>query len=198
MSVSYKSTHDETVRLFQSDFLEFFTRVHPSVPVLLYMPFILWFLYRASIIPTVSWMGILAVFLSGAFTWSFMEYLIHRFIFHFKPKGKRAKKIFYLFHGIHHDYPNDSRRLVMPPVVSLPIALTLLFLLFGKPYREVFLAGFGVGYLSYDMIHYAVHHFLLKRGILFYIKQHHLRHHFKDATKGFGVSSSLWDLVFKT
>src|SRR5262249_16953897 len=118
--------------------------------------------------------------------------------FHYKAKGESSKKFFYLIHGIHHDYPNDSKRLVMPPVVSLPIALPLILFSWGNPVAEILVAGFGFGYLSYDMIHYAVHHFSLKGSIATSLKQYHLRHHFQDAERGFGVSSALWDSFLGT
>jgi len=196
--VLYISTKDETVRLFKNNFLEFLTRVHPSIPVLFYLPLILWMMWRAFTISSFSYLQIGLLFLFGILTWSLAEYLLHRFVFHFRAKTKFSQKIFHLMHGIHHDYPNDSKRLVMPPIISLPVAILLLILFFGKPAWEIYAAGFGLGYLVYDMTHYMVHHFSFQSGVLLQLKQHHLRHHFQDSERGFGVSSSLWDLFFKT
>jgi len=142
------------------------------------------------------------LFAAGVIAWTLAEYLIHRHLFHFEPRGRLTKQLFWLFHGIHHDYPNDSRRLVMPPAVSVPLALLFYagyLVLLGKPRVDPFFAGFLTGYLAYDMIHYAIHHLAWRRSrIGLFLKQHHFRHHFQDGDRGFGVSSPLWDYVFGT
>jgi sterol desaturase/sphingolipid hydroxylase (fatty acid hydroxylase superfamily) len=201
MSAKFVSSKDETVRLFKSDFFEFFSRVHPSVPVILYLPLVVYLLYRAATNPLLSVSGIIMLFLAGWLAWTATDYLLHRFVFHFEPKGEFQKSIFYLFHGIHHDYPNDSWRLVMPPAVSIPLAVIFyaaFYWLIGKPHHEPFFAGFVFGYLCYDMIHYAVHHFPMNKGLALYLRQYHIRHHFQDETRSFGVSSPLWDYVLGT
>ena len=201
MPAKFVSNKDETARLFKSDFMEFFSRVHPSVPVILYLPLVVYLMYRSVSNSTLSAGSIALLFVGGMLSWTLMEYLMHRYVFHFEPRGEFAKRIFYLFHGIHHDYPNDSKRLVMPPAVSIPLAVIFyaLFLwLLGKPFNEPFFAGFLLGYLCYDMIHYAVHHFPMNKGVALYLRQYHIRHHFKDEDRSFGVSSPLWDYVFRT
>ena len=106
-----------------------------------------------------------------------------------------------MFHGVHHDYPNDSMRLVMPPSVSLPLA-ALFYLLFrlimGPVNVAPFFAGFLLGYLFYDITHYALHHFAIKKKFWLDLKQHHMKHHYKSPDEGFGVSQSWWDTVFRT
>ena len=53
-------------------------------------------------------------FLLGVLLWTLLEYLIHRYIFHYEPKTGVGKRLHYIIHGVHHDYPNDGKRLVMP------------------------------------------------------------------------------------
>ncbi len=201
MAKQYVSNKDETVRLFQNDFMEFWSRVHPSVPVILYLPLIAYLLYWAATQPLLSAGNLILLFVTGWFAWTLTEYVLHRFVFHFTPRGEWQQRIFYLFHGIHHDYPNDSRRLVMPPVVSIPLAVIFYALfnwLLGKPQVAPFFAGFVFGYLCYDMIHYAVHHWPLNHGVALYLRQYHIRHHFQDSERSYGVSSPIWDYVFGT
>jgi sterol desaturase/sphingolipid hydroxylase (fatty acid hydroxylase superfamily) len=107
----------------------------------------------------------------------------------------------FLLHGVHHDYPNDSKRLVMPPSVSIPLAVLfygLFILVLGEVYTAPFLAGFLVGYICYDEIHYATHHAPMKSRFWLAIKHHHILHHFRDPERGFGVSNPAWDYVFGT
>jgi len=202
MSGNFVSKKDESVRLFQSDFLEFLTRVHWSIPLVIYVPVIGFLLHGASRADGLGRASTAWMFAAGVIAWTLAEYLIHRHVFHFQPRGRLMKQLFWLFHGVHHDYPNDSRRLVMPPAVSAPLALLFYagFLeLLGKPRVDPFFAGFLTGYLAYDMIHYAIHHLAWRRSrIGLFLKQHHFRHHFQDGDRGFGVSSPLWDYVFGT
>jgi sterol desaturase/sphingolipid hydroxylase (fatty acid hydroxylase superfamily) len=116
-------------------------------------------------------------------------------------KGELGARIHFIFHGVHHDYPSDSRRLVMPPSVSIPLATLFYFLfrfLIGDISVHPFFAGFLTGYLFYDITHYAVHHFNMHSKFWLAIKNHHIKHHFQDPDKGYGVSSPIWDYVFRT
>jgi len=196
----YVSKKNETVRMFESDFIEFFSRVHPATPLLLYMPVIGYMLYLSLWQRKLSILAVGGLFLLGIVLWTLLEYLIHRYIFHYEPKSHLGKRLHYIVHGVHHDYPNDARRLVMPPSISVPLAVLfyiLFLLIFGRLAPGVF-AGLVFGYVCYDMLHYATHHFPMKRGLWLWLKQYHLRHHYKDDDAGFGISSPLWDFVFGT
>jgi sterol desaturase/sphingolipid hydroxylase (fatty acid hydroxylase superfamily) len=186
--------------MFESDFMEFFTRVHPVTPLVLYLPVIGYMLYVSLWQRRLSMLAVAALFLLGVLLWTLLEYLIHRYIFHYEPKTRPGQRLHYIIHGVHHDYPNDARRLVMPPSISVPLAFLfygLFLLIFGSLAPAVF-AGLVFGYVCYDMLHYATHHFGMKRGMWLWLKQYHLRHHFKDDHVGYGISSPLWDYVFRT
>ena len=198
---NYVSNKDESARLFESDFLELFTHVHWSVPLIVFLPVVSYFLYQASLNPLIGSWSILLLFVAGVLVWTFTEYILHRFVFHYEPKSTIGKRLHFLLHGIHHDYPNDSLRLVMPPIVSGPLAAIFYFLflvLLGSTMVPAFFAGFIVGYLFYDMIHYATHHAPLKGKTGQRLKHHHMRHHYQTMHYNYGVSSPLWDFVFRT
>jgi dihydroceramide fatty acyl 2-hydroxylase len=198
MAKLYVSNKDESARLFKSDFLEKFTHVHWSVPILLYVPVTIYFLTRP--LQVTLGMAVL-LFLGGLLFWTVTEYMLHRFVFHYNPSSAWGQKIHFLAHGVHHDYPNDSGRLVMPPSVSVPLAILfygLFSLLIPGVFLPLFFAGFLFGYVCYDTIHYATHHATLKGKLGHWLKQYHLRHHYLDNGRGFGVSTPLWDYVFGT
>lgn len=196
----YISNKDETVRMFKSDFMEFFSHVHPATPLVLYLPVIAYMLYAAIWQSQLSILAIVGLFFVGVLVWTLLEYIIHRWVFHYEPKTSVGRKLHFIVHGVHHDYPNDGRRLVMPPAVSIPLAIVfwLVFAVSLGRFAPAVSAGFGVGYVCYDSIHYAIHHFPMKRGVWLWLKQYHLRHHYHDDHAGFGVSSPLWDYVFRT
>ena len=196
----YVSKQNETVRMFKSDFMEFFSRVHPAIPLVLYLPVVGYMLYVSLWQRRLSILAVAALFLLGVLLWTLIEYLIHRYIFHYEPTSRVGKQLHFIVHGVHHDYPNDARRLVMPPSISVPLAFLfygLFLVIFGGLAPAVF-AGLVLGYVCYDMLHYATHHFGMKRGVWLWLKQYHLRHHFKDDHVGYGISSPLWDYVFRT
>jgi sterol desaturase/sphingolipid hydroxylase (fatty acid hydroxylase superfamily) len=187
--------------MFENSLLERLSRVHPAVPPLLYLPVIVFLLVRAV---THEHLGVAAV--AGAFAfglawWSLMEYLLHRFVFHFRPDNAWGRRLHFIIHGVHHDHPHDPMRLVMPPSVSLPLA-ALVFLLFrallGPEWSLPFFAGFLIGYLVYDMTHYHIHHHRSDNRLSIALRRYHYRHHFQQSDRGFGVTSSLWDRVFRT
>ncbi|HEY9165223.1 MAG TPA: sterol desaturase family protein [Candidatus Kryptonia bacterium] len=196
----YVSNQDQSVRMFKNGFLELFSHVHPAVPAIIYFPVVAYMFYRA-IVTDISLYYVLPLLLFGILVWSLTEYTLHRYVFHFMPKSTFGKQIHFMFHGVHHDYPNDSTRLVMPPIVSIPLAVLFYFVfqnILGAHYLPPFFAGFILGYLSYDLTHYAVHHFGLKGKVGLYLKQQHMRHHYMDPDGNYGVSSPLWDFVFGT
>jgi sterol desaturase/sphingolipid hydroxylase (fatty acid hydroxylase superfamily) len=139
------------------------------------------------------------------FLWTLLEYTVHRFLFHMPPRTPLMERISFLFHGIHHVQPACKTRLVMPPVVSLPLAVIVALLyttitnLLGLSYWFwPMLAGTMTGYLIYDMIHYATHHWPLRWGYLKYLKRYHMKHHYKVDDAYYGITSPVWDYVFGT
>lgn len=201
MSKLYVSNKDETPRLFSNDFIEFFSKVHWTVPLIIYIPVVMYFLYISYFNFGISLLNIILLYLAGIFAWTLKEYLLHRFIFHYTPKTDFGRRMVYIFHGIHHAYPKDSLRLVMPPSVSIPLAFLFYFFykfLLGGIAVNPFFAGVVSGYLMYDMTHYSIHHFAIKNKVFLKIKSHHMKHHYTDHNLGYGVSQPLWDFVFKT
>ena len=201
MAKNFVSNKDETARMFESDFLEAFSKVHFSVPLFIYVPVITYLFYISIFEYAAPALDIIGLIITGAAVWTLTEYLLHRFMFHFPAKGKFGIRISFIFHGVHHDYPNDSKRLVMPPSVSIPLAVAFYFLfkvLLGVYSVAPFYIGFIGGYLFYDITHYAIHHFSMHSKFWLAIKNHHMRHHYQEEARGYGVSSPFWDLIFRT
>ncbi len=201
MTKNFVSNKDETVRMFRSDFMESLSRVHPAIPLLIFVPVILYMLYQSIFSFKIEALSVIGLVLFGLFIWTITEYLLHRFVFHLELKSKIGARVHFIFHGVHHDYPSDSKRLVMPPSVSIPLATMFYFLfrfLIGGVSVHPFFAGFLTGYLFYDMTHYAIHHFNMHSKFWLGLKNHHIKHHYQNPNKGYGVSSPLWDLVIGT
>ncbi len=193
------------IRLFKSDFLEFFTHISPVTVIVIWLPIVI-ILLASSVAAHTEAPIITNALVIGLFLWTFAEYTLHRFLFHHKPTSPRQERIFFLFHGIHHAQPQVKTRLVMPLPVSVPMALIfygLFYLIVGRllggaAWVNPLMGGFLAGYLAYDLTHYATHHFAMRSGYAKFIKRHHMAHHYKDPDTRFGVSSPLWDYAFRT
>ncbi len=197
---------DVPIRLFKSDFLEFFTHISPLVILAIWLPVALFFLVSSILASDAGAFRIVAGTLIGIFVWTLTEYTMHRFVFHYRARTPRQDRIVFLFHGVHHAQPKCKTRLVMPPIVSVPLALIFYAAysvvvggLLGAPqWIAPLFAGFVFGYLCYDLTHYATHHLPMRSGYLKLVKRYHMLHHYKTPGLRFGVSSPLWDHVFGT
>jgi dihydroceramide fatty acyl 2-hydroxylase len=188
-------------RMFESDFLEAASRVHPVTPFLFYIPTIIgilaWALGSGTTTP-----GRVAAFVPlGIVTWQLMEYAIHRGWFHWEGSGRFSRRVHDIVHGYHHHYPDDGLRLVMPPSASLPLAFLVAGILwtFGRPDVTVPLyCGIVAGYLWYDFLHYSVHHHKPRTAWGRALRAHHLAHHFACPDRNFGISHRWVDRLLGT
>ena len=186
--------------LFKNKFLERLTRTHISVPITILCVFAAGMIAWAAYYNLLSWATIISMFLAGMLTFSLVEYLVHRYLFHVTPNSKAKEKFQYTIHGVHHEYPKDLERLAMPPILSaiISIVLLLLFVWAMGDYALAFLPGFLVGYCAYLGVHFIVHAWPPPKNLFKKLWINHSIHHYKDNEIAFGVSSPLWDYVFGT
>lgn len=186
-------------RLFKNPLLDKLSRVHWSTPLFLYAPVVV-VLAVASLEAFSLWFVASAAALGYLF-WTLFEYFAHRFLFHLELPGQIGSRIHFLVHGVHHEHPSDPKRLVMPALLSGPILLSAygdVRLAFGLPQGYPVLMGVVIGYLVYDMTHYYLHHAEPRTRLGLTLRRLHMLHHFRDPTRGFGVSAPYWDYVFKS
>jgi sterol desaturase/sphingolipid hydroxylase (fatty acid hydroxylase superfamily) len=199
--MKFEKIHNKgQAQLFRNEYLEMLTKTHPLVIWGIYLPLIGYFLYYSSARLDYSIVRIILVLLSGVLFWTFFEYIMHRFIFHWVAENERARKIVYVMHGNHHEFPRDKERLFMPPVPSLIIASIIFFLVNLVIGGNVFMffPGFVLGYLLYGSMHFAIHAWNPPYKWMKPLWRNHHLHHYKDDHKGFGVSTTIWDRVFGT
>lgn len=189
-----------TRTLFDNRMLERLTRTPFYIPVTLYYVIGVATLVYAGIAPAIHFTRVWWMFPAGMFLFTLVEYFIHRFVFHFETKTSAGEQIKYHIHGVHHEYPRDKDRLVMPPVMSIVISsgfLAIFQAIFGAA-GWLFFGGFVAGYSNYLMVHYAVHAWRPPSNFLRVLWTHHALHHYSDPEGAFAVSFPLWDHVFGT
>lgn len=198
------------LRIFDSAILEACTHcpwyVVPIVwiPVAAYSTFMCYQGFNQDILTT------LIFFVSGVIFWTFLEYALHRFLFHLAapddgPNWRKYTQ--FLAHGLHHKVPFDPGRLVMPPIpcfILVTIIWNIVRLVIPLNPAYGLLGGGLVGYMGYDLMHYYLHHGNpAPNSYLWHLRQHHNRHHFEsykgeNEVKGYGITNFFWDEVFGT
>jgi sterol desaturase/sphingolipid hydroxylase (fatty acid hydroxylase superfamily) len=189
-----------TKKLFANPVLERLSRTHISVPISVFLIYagvlLYWSISHTALSAAVS----TAMFFFGMISFTWIEYMMHRFVFHMKTYSEVRKKLQYTIHGVHHEFPKDKERLAMPPLLSISIA-TVLLLLFRLALGDMvfsFLPGFLVGYAYYLSVHYIVHVYQPPKNIFRALWINHAVHHYKHGEYVFGVSSPLWDYIYGT
>ena len=191
-------------QIFKNPILESLTKTTPVQNIIVYGITIAALIYVA-----IDWVGlsplmVLGLFVSGIFVWTFAEYMLHRYLFHWVTEAKWSQRFHFIMHGSHHQYPKDEERLLMPPVPGLIMAsglfgiFYLIFWIVGYPDLTFgFFPGFFSGYLMYSFVHRATH--TMKPPKRFrHLWHHHSLHHYRFPDKAFGVSNTFWDRVFGT
>lgn len=189
-----------TRTLFRNPILEKLSRTHISVPLTVFAVYALSLLYWSVTHTSLSAGTTIGMFFLGFLSFTLVEYLVHRYVYHLSTHTEWRKKFQYNAHGVHHEFPKDKDRLAMPPLLSITAAtiLLLLFRLVMGDFTFAFLPGFLVGYAYYLSVHYVVHIYQPPKNFLRALWVNHSIHHYKDGDVVFGVSSPLWDYVFGT
>jgi sterol desaturase/sphingolipid hydroxylase (fatty acid hydroxylase superfamily) len=189
-----------TKRLFKNPILEKLTRTHISVPLVIFFSYASALLYWSITHTSLSLATTVTMFFIGMIAFTWVEYIVHRYLFHMGAHTAQRAKVQYTLHGVHHEFPKDKERLAMPPIVSITIStiLLLLFRLVMGDFVFSFLPGFLVGYAGYLSIHYMVHAFQPPKNFFKILWINHSMHHYKDGAEVFGVSSPLWDYIYGT
>ncbi|MET4132448.1 4-hydroxysphinganine ceramide fatty acyl 2-hydroxylase [Porphyrobacter sp. MBR-155] len=149
---------------------------------------------------TLSPLSATGLMLTGWFIWSIFEYIAHRKLFHFDTDRPWLERVVFVIHGNHHVQPRDELRNLMPPIVSVPVSMSiwaLLWALAGDAGTWMFV-GFIGGYVAYDLTHYACHHWPMRGRVGMFFKRHHMQHHFITGHGNFAITAIFWDYVFGT
>lgn len=177
-----------------------FLKTHPIFPAAIYIPLCLVLLWRSYQAP--GFMGSTWVlFFSGLFVWTLLEYGIHRGLLHFADVNALWNMNLARIHTNHHEHPEDISQVIISPIQTLPLMALLygiLRLALSWEHAGALLSGITAGYLCYESFHYAFHApHAPKWAWLTALKKYHARHHFETPDARFGVTTPLWDLVFR-
>ena len=200
MAETLKPQNAGSKLLFKSPILEKLSRTHIAVPITIFFIYAACLLYWSIRNTALSSASTVGMFVLGFVMFTWIEYITHRYVFHMRTFTEARKKIQYVIHGVHHEFPKDKDRLAMPPLVSVTLAtlLLLFFRLILGDFAFSFLPGFLLGYAAYLGVHYMVHVYRPPKNFFRVLWINHSVHHYKNGQSAFGVSSPLWDYIYGT
>lgn len=191
---------DRSPPMFENKFIDGFSRVPWYLVPIVFVPIVAACFAYGIVGAGLGWGTSLSLAAAGLFVWTFSEYWLHRELFHWVPRASWGPRFHFLMHGVHHDYVDDHLRLVMPPAAALGLGALffgLWWTLLGS-WAFPFFAGKVAGYIAYDMTHYYVHHGKVRGTWFKRLRAHHMNHHHNKDGRKYGVSTTLWDHVFRT
>ncbi|MFI9202853.1 sterol desaturase family protein [Streptomyces sp. NPDC053048] len=184
--------------VFESPFLDWFTRTHWLSPVLVLGPLasvLAVFGVRSAGWAAAGWA------VAGYVAWTLAEYWIHRIAYHGSALARFGGRTQWLVHGIHHDHPDDPRRPATPPLTALPLLIAVvcaMWALGGTGPGLCAGAAFVAGSMSQELVHHHLHRGRPSTRLGRALRRHHLLHHYRDEGTRFGVTCPYWDYVFGT
>src|SRR5690606_24013266 len=113
-----KPDNHGSAHMFKNPVLERLSRTHIAIPITLFLAVGAYSLHHGITTTEIAgWLGFVLL-LAGFLSFTFVEYMMHRYLYHMLPTNKIKDKVQYTIHGVHHDYPKDKDRLAMPPFIS--------------------------------------------------------------------------------
>lgn len=149
-----------------------------------------------------SWQQDLLFIIAGVFSWTLIEYALHRFVFHFTARSEFGRKFVYAAHLSHHENPRATNRFFSGLLISLPIAISYFvaaLITTGSLHATTYLfTGLSAGYFCYEWLHFQAHHRRPRLRLFRYLRKYHLLHHYQTPKQRYGVTSPLLDVIFGT
>lgn len=149
-----------------------------------------------------SWRQNVLLFSFGVLSWTLIEYVLHRFIFHYSARSAFGRRLVYAAHLSHHETPRATNRFFSSLLVSLPVATAYLLLAWTATgslrAAALLFAGLAAGYFCYEWLHFQAHHRRPRLRLFRYLRKYHLLHHYQTPELRFGVTSPLFDVIMGT
>jgi Fatty acid hydroxylase len=178
------------------------SKVKTFVPFLIYLPVSLTLSWFALTTRRFSVLALTLLLFAGLVSWGLVEYILHRFIFHFDAVSERGKAFVYAVHLSHHEHPRriDNLFAGLRTSVSVAVIYFLIAWLVLRTWQAASLlfAGLVLGYCFYEYVHYMAHHASPPFRVLRYLKKYHMLHHHQSPDMRFGVTSPIFDILLAT
>jgi sterol desaturase/sphingolipid hydroxylase (fatty acid hydroxylase superfamily) len=143
-----------------------------------------------------TWLGRtewLVCVMGGFGLWTFLEYAIHRWLYH-------GVDFFIRLHDAHHQEPHEH--IGAPPFLGIVLIFVVVYapaMMIAPMVASGLTTGVLAGYMAYQLIHHATHFWKSPRGgYLYRACLHHWAHHYHRELGNFGIMTTFWDHMFGT
>lgn len=149
----------------------------------------------------------LAFGVAGVPVWTLVEYLFHRYVLHGRFPKREGRLGRFLhdrldpLHWEHHERPFDGLHISgqlsdLLPVFALAAPVSWLFPVYTAP---ALLAGVVQCYVAEEWVHHSVHFYEFRNRYFQYLQRYHRYHHSREGMEqGYGLTSGVWDWIFRT
>jgi sterol desaturase/sphingolipid hydroxylase (fatty acid hydroxylase superfamily) len=134
----------------------------------------------------------------GVLTWTLLEYVIHRWMGHDRRFRKSPFGVEHIRHHIEGNYFAPTYKKLLAAALAAPIVATPAILLVGFANGALYTVGMLAFYGMYELLHRRHHTHAGFGAYGRFLRRHHFHHHFVDGRVNHGVTSPLWDFVFRT
>ncbi|MGV3657396.1 MAG: sterol desaturase family protein [Chitinophagaceae bacterium] len=131
--------------------------------------------------------------LAGWLTWTFAEYILHRFWMHRKAAAAASQMV--QSHNHHHSHPTEIKVTATQRLLMLALLVLLSAISYYLQNYFTFFTGFCFGVVGYYTMHKIIHQAWAAR-VFPRLFRYHIYHHCKYPNSCFGISVPWWDDVF--
>ncbi len=142
-------------------------------------------------------MEMVITFLLGVGFWTFLEYILHRFLGHVH-KGNNFFKAEHLRHHAKAHYFAPAHKKALAAIMVSLLLLSLFTLFTGAEIALAFVVGLTGMYALYETTHSRYHKTDPVWLPFIVLRKHHFYHHFHNPYCNYGVTTRFWDRVFGT
>ena len=145
--------------------------------------------------PAAPWVAQLCLLFTGWLSWTFIEYMLHRFRDHGHDGHTKSKTV--QMHHHHHTHPTEIRVSGRQRTILLFLSMASLGISFILQNYFAFIAGLICGFTWFIFMHYVLHQ---KWSVKVFPRLHryHIYHHCKYPNHCHGISVPWWDILFNT
>ncbi len=143
---------------------------------------------------------LLAAGVLGAATWTFAEYVLHRFAMHHMG-GRGIMSREHLEHHVHSAWLFSYTHLLSWAgmlIVGFGLWMPLVAWATNLAAGLAFAVGWTLGYAFYETVHALAHLRPPSGRYSIWLRRHHFHHHFGHPMANHGVSVGVWDHLFGT
>ncbi len=135
--------------------------------------------------------------LAGAFAWTFAEYGLHHWNGHL-TRGRTNFSKHHLHHHVEPEWFAPAWMKVRAAAWVCPSVGLAVGSFAGLWPGVVFALSFGLAYYAYENTHSRCHFHAPTGPYSRWTRRNHFYHHFTSAKMNHGVTSPVWDLIFRT